>query len=102
MFSVSIFRRLLAGAVLLGLVAPGAFLSGARAQDAARGIIEGRVLNATNGDYLNNARVSIEGTDAETLTDRAGQFRLTGVPSGEVKLKVNYSGLASAVKTVVV
>ena len=31
-------------------------------QSPANGTIEGRVINETNGNYLNNARVTLDGT----------------------------------------
>ena len=39
------------------------------AQGAAPGAIEGRVFDAGRGEYLELARVSVEGTAIETLTD---------------------------------
>lgn len=56
------------------------------------GVIEGRVLNPATGDYLLNARVSVDGVDREALTDSTGFFRLTGVPAGAVTLRVIYPG----------
>ena len=55
--------------------------------------VEGRVLNADNGKFLNNARVTVTGTTLETFTDSLGQYRLTGVPAGEVRLSAFYTGL---------
>lgn len=71
-------------------------------QSAATGTIEGRVLNATNGNYLNNARVSVEGTRLETFTDSFGQYRLPDVPAGEARLRVFYTGMRVATTTVAV
>ena len=54
-----------------------------RSQEASRaaaGTIEGRVVNPTNGEYLENSRVAIEGTTLETFTDNSGHYRVTGVP----------------------
>lgn len=55
--------------------------------------IEGRVLNVTSGSYLNNARVSVEGTQLQVFTNEYGEFRLTGVPAGSVTLRAFYTGL---------
>lgn len=55
--------------------------------------IQGRVLNVTSGDYLNNARVSIEGTTLQAFTNDFGEFRLTGVPAGTVTVRAFYTGL---------
>ncbi|MBI5769911.1 MAG: TonB-dependent receptor [Verrucomicrobia bacterium] len=66
------------------------------------GTIEGRVLNATNGSYLFNARVVVEGTALQTLTDAAGSYRLDGVPSGTARVRVFYTGLPEQTLTVAV
>lgn len=58
------------------------------------GSISGRVQNADAGLYLNNARVTIEGTTREVFTDAFGEYRIGGVPSGSVTLRVFYTGLA--------
>ncbi len=55
--------------------------------------IQGRVLNVTSGDYLNNARVSIEGTALQAFTNEFGEFRLTGVPAGAVTVHAFYTGI---------
>ncbi len=62
-----------------------------RAQTPATGI-EGRVLNGATGIYLNNARITVVGTSIETLTNDNGEYRLVGVPAGEVRLQVGYTG----------
>lgn len=56
------------------------------------GVVEGRVVNAVNGAYLNNARVLIEGTEREVRTDGAGEFRFEAVPVGPVTVRVVVSG----------
>ena len=56
------------------------------------GAIEGRVLDSRRGEYLENARVWIDGAAFETLTDNTGRFRLAGVPAGTVQLNVFYTG----------
>jgi hypothetical protein len=67
---------------------------GTRAQTPApaTGTIEGRVKNAVSGDYLNNARVSLKGTELVALTDESGTFRLAGVPAGAATLRVRFAG----------
>jgi len=59
---------------------------------AAGAIVTGRVLNATSGNYLNNARVSVQGTAIEGFTDENGEFRIANVPAGEVRLAVSFTG----------
>src|SRR5688500_10908853 len=61
------------------------FLCGLRAQAASSGTIEGRVFDAGRGEYLEQARLVIEGTGQETFTDSSGQYRFSNVPAGEVK-----------------
>ena len=57
------------------------------------GTITGRVQNATNGSYLNNARVTVQGTSTLVFTDEFGDFRIGGLPAGAVTVEVSYSGL---------
>ncbi|HRE80060.1 MAG TPA: carboxypeptidase regulatory-like domain-containing protein, partial [Opitutaceae bacterium] len=61
-----------------------------RAQSA--GSIEGRVINLASGEALGNARLRIEGTTLEVLTDASGQYRFPTVPAGAVAVTVSYSG----------
>ena len=70
-----------------------ASLAPVRAQSAATGAISGRVQNEATGQYLNNARVTVKGTDLTVFTDDTGSFRLAQVPAGPVVLEVLYSGL---------
>lgn len=57
------------------------------AETAAAGTIEGRVTNPGGDEYLERARVTVEGGAAETFTDSAGFYRLTNVPAGAVRVK---------------
>ena len=86
--------RFLGLALLVGL-----FAGNLSAQSAGTGAIEGRVLNVGNGRYLANAKVSVEGTNLQAITDGFGNFRITGVPAGEVKLTTSYSGLDTQTAT---
>ncbi len=83
----SFCRLLVAVAALLSI-----FSSTASAQAAAVGTIEGRVFNPRNGEYLERARVTVEGTGLETFTDSGGQYRLTNVPAGVARVKVFFTG----------
>jgi TonB-dependent receptor len=74
----------------------------ASAQSVATGIVEGRVLNLRNGEYLENARVTVEGTGLETFTDSSGQYRLTNVPAGPARVRVFFTGLDVQTATVAV
>ena len=71
-----------------------ALASPALAANATTGSIEGQVLNADSGGYLEKARVAVAGTALETLTDAGGRYQLTGVPAGTAQLQVSFTGLA--------
>lgn len=55
--------------------------------------ITGRVQNETTGRFLNNARVTVRGTNLRVFTDETGSYYLTNVPAGPVVLEVLYTGL---------
>jgi TonB-dependent receptor len=57
------------------------------------GTIEGRVLNASTGNFLNNARVSVQGTTIETFTNATGDYRLVDVPAGATTVTATFLGL---------
>ena len=57
------------------------------------GEITGRVQNESTGQYLNNVRVTVQGTNLAAFTDHTGTFRLSGVPAGAAMLEAFYSGL---------
>lgn len=84
------------------LIASLALPSAASAQTTANGTIEGRVLNTRNGEFLENARITIEGTALVVLTDSTGQYRLLNVPVGVAKVRAFFTGLEVLTATVVV
>lgn len=49
--------------------------------------------NTATGQYLNNARVTVRGTDLVAFTDETGRYSLAGVPTGSVVVEVVYTGL---------
>src|SRR5687768_9400243 len=59
----------------------------------ATGSVTGRVQNVVTGQYLNNARVAVRGTDLQAFTDESGTYQLTRIPPGPVVLEVFYTGL---------
>ncbi|MBI5770458.1 MAG: TonB-dependent receptor [Verrucomicrobia bacterium] len=72
----------------------------ARAQSArpepverATGTIEGRVQHLVTGDRLNNARVSVKGTNLVAFTGEDGTYQLAAVPAGAITLRVFFTGL---------
>lgn len=72
------------------------------AQSVGTGVVEGRVLNAATNRYISNARVTVEGTGLEAITNDMGSFRIVGVPVGSARLRAAYSGLDAKVADVVV
>ena len=72
------------------------------AQAPATGSVEGRVLNPDNGEFVENARVTVEGTALATLTDATGAFLLARVPAGTVRVTAFRTGAPSVTHTVAV
>lgn len=66
------------------------------------GMIEGRVFNPGTGEYLEFVRITVAGTAIEAFTDSSGEFRLTNVQAGEVKLTAFRTGVPPLSKTVTV
>lgn len=64
------------------------------------GVIEGRVFNAASSNALVNARVSLDGTPREAITDESGSYRFYGVPAGTATVRVLYLGMQSQTATV--
>jgi iron complex outermembrane receptor protein len=81
----------LVAVVLLTVLSP--LLRAQNAPASAAAAVTGRVLNVATGQYLNNARVSVRGTDLAAFTDQTGTYRLPQVPAGAVTLDVFYTGL---------
>ncbi|MFM9032081.1 MAG: carboxypeptidase regulatory-like domain-containing protein, partial [Opitutaceae bacterium] len=78
---------------VFNLLAFVAFVHAAQPAAAQFGSVEGRVIRAEDGRYLANVRLSVPGSDQRGLTDAAGEYRLSGLPAGEVRLRVVYPGL---------
>src|SRR5687767_7625792 len=60
---------------------------------SAQSSLVGTVTNAATGRALEGARVVIDGSDREVLTDSAGGFRFDGISPGPMKLTISYTGL---------
>ncbi|MBI4624535.1 MAG: carboxypeptidase regulatory-like domain-containing protein [Verrucomicrobia bacterium] len=75
-----------------------------KAADAppATGRIEGRVLNPSNGEYLERVRLTVEGASLETFSDSGGHYRLTNVPAGAARVRAFYTGLIAQTNPVTV
>jgi len=74
-------------------LALGLFAGAAAFGQSATGTITGRVQNVVTGQYLNNARITIKGTDLAGFTDEFGTYHLANVPAGAVVIEAFYSGL---------
>jgi hypothetical protein len=57
------------------------------------GSITGRVQNALSGNFLNNARVSVRGTDRTVFTNESGTYLVNDAPAGATTIEVFYTGL---------
>jgi iron complex outermembrane receptor protein len=64
------------------------------AAPAAAGTIAGRIQNPATGEYLERVRIRLAGTSQETFSDADGYYRLVGVPAGEARLEVFFTGSA--------
>jgi len=69
-------RRIHAPALLFG--------AGAHAS-----LLAGRVLDARTGEPVSDARVRIASLPAETVTDRAGEFRIANLATGAYEVEAS-------------
>jgi len=85
---MSHFSRWFAAVALMGL----ASVAGA----ASTGSITGRIVDADANLPLPGATIVIDGTEQGTISDRDGNFRLSGVPTGRCEVMVTYIGYKAA------
>ena len=78
------------------------FSSAADASATRTGSLSGLVAFATNGEVLERARVTVDGTSLATLTDSLGLYTFPSVPAGTARIRVFYTGLTPETATVVV
>ena len=71
--------------IMLALVAA----SGAA---SAQTILRGTVADSASGEALVGANVYLVKTAHGGVTDREGEFRITGIPGGRYQLRVSYIG----------
>ena len=72
------------------------------AQLAGTGTITGRVFNPASKEYVRNAQVRVEGTNLVVASEDEGAYRITGVPAGEARIVVTFTGYTTATATVTV
>ena len=70
------------------------------AAETPTGVIEGRVLNPDTGEYVERARVTVEGTSLEAFTDANGYFLLGGVPAGAARVSAFRTGAPTVTRAV--
>jgi TonB-dependent receptor len=93
--AIAHFTTLIGAALTLALI-----VTAGQAQPAATATIVGRVQNQTANLSLENARITVAGTNRQVFTDAFGEFRLTGLAPGAVTLTVFSTGLAPQTVTV--
>ncbi len=59
---------------------------------SATGTIQGRIFNPVTQVFVRNAELQIEGTNLVTYSADDGSYAFTGVPAGDVTLRVTYTG----------
>jgi TonB-dependent receptor len=62
------------------------------AQPGASGRVTGRIFNPATQEYVRNAEITVEGSNAIAFSGDDGSYVLSGVPSGDVTLTVTYTG----------
>ena len=62
----------------------------ARAQSQGSGTILGRVYNPTDGEYVQDAEVRVQGTSLVTVSGDDGSYRLVNVPAGPATVLVSW------------
>jgi TonB-linked SusC/RagA family outer membrane protein len=83
-----------------GLLAIAVVISAATPAQAQEGVITGTVTNIQTREPVNAAQVFIPGTNNGVITDREGQYRLEGVPAGQVMVEVRLIGYRTSSDTV--
>jgi|LakMenEpi03Aug12_release.lakeMendotaPanAssembly.Ray.scaffolds.fasta_scaffold71260_2 TonB-dependent receptor len=81
------FLPCLAGVLLALLTAVGALAQ------PGPGSIEGRIVNARTGEFLEGARVRLGTSGVEAFSDAGGFYQLAPVPAGPAQVSVFYTGL---------
>ena len=76
--------------------------AGAWAQAPAPGTIEGRVFDPRRGEYVENARITLEGTGQQVFSDPTGYYRIPNVPVGTAKLSIFFTGRGTQTEQVTV
>jgi TonB-linked SusC/RagA family outer membrane protein len=84
------------------LAAVAASLAGVSMARAQTGIVTGRVVDAQTGAAMENVQISVVGADIGTITDMSGNYRITGVPAGEARIRAQSIGFTPVTRSVTV
>ncbi len=84
--SPSVFLLILSVVLLISFCSTSMLLA------QARGVISGRVVDASDGSFLPGANISVRGTTYGAASDREGVFLILNVPYGTYELEINYIG----------
>ncbi|MBM3855623.1 MAG: hypothetical protein FJ399_21135, partial [Verrucomicrobia bacterium] len=79
-------------AQLRAALLPFLFVAALAAQAPGTGSIEGRVFDPRRGEYVENARITLDGTGRQVFTDAAGYYTIPDVPAGTAKLAIFFTG----------
>lgn len=72
------------------------------ANDRVTGSVSGQIVSASNGASLPGAKVQLQGTKYETISDDRGFYYFSALPRGEYVVQADYLGEASVTSTVLV
>jgi TonB-dependent starch-binding outer membrane protein SusC len=92
-----------AGSRLAAVIVPvlAGLLLGLPAQAQAQtGTISGQVAHAETGEPLGNVQIMVVGTNRGTLSDRSGNYRITGVRAGTREIRAQSIGYRAVTQSV--
>src|SRR5664279_4508493 len=84
--------------ILVALVAS-LFFQVIIAQEAGKGVIQGRIYNSKNNEPVPFASVAIFGTSIGSTSDVDGKFIFTGIKPGYVELRVSSIGFEAYISS---
>ncbi len=65
------------------------------AQPADTGTVGGRIFNPASREYVRYAQIAVEGTNLTAVSEAGGAYSISGVPAGDVRLRVTFTGYRS-------
>ena len=77
----------------LAFTSPDSAHAATNSSSSSTATVSGRVQNLVTGQYLNKARVTVQGTNIVTFTDEFGGYRIANAPRGPIVLEVFYTDL---------